>query len=62
MCKYRVNYLITIWVIPYGIYHPSLGYNYYMGIRLKFWNIPRKNKAIILPMSPLNAFPSQKLS
>ena len=28
-----------------------------MGIRLKCWNIPRKNKAIMLPMSPLNAFP-----
>ena len=33
-----------------------------MGIRFKCWNIPSKNKAIPLPMPPLNAFPCQKLS
>ena len=32
-----------------------------MGIRLKCWNIPRKNKAIMLPMFPLNALPIVKI-
>ena len=31
-----------------------------MGIRLKCWNIPKKNKAIMLPISPFNAFPIVK--